>query len=74
MDRKCPFSAEGAAISAGGAAFSAGGAAFSAEGAAFSAGGADLKSLYLAIDASSGANSFESEKLRLSAFQFAIFC
>ena len=28
----------------------------------------DSKSLYLAIDASSGADSFETEKLRLSAF------
>ena len=34
----------------------------------------DSKSLYLAIDASSGANSFETEKLRLSAFQNAVFC
>ena len=28
---------------------------------------------YLAIDASSGANSFETEKLRVSAFQNDIF-
>ena len=34
----------------------------------------DSKSLYLAIDASSGANSFETGFLRFSAFQFAIFC
>ena len=33
----------------------------------------DSKWLYLAIDASSGANSFETEKLRLSAFQNAMF-
>ena len=31
------------------------------------------KSLQLAIDASSGANAFKTEKLRLSAFQNAIF-
>ena len=30
-------------------------------------------SLYLAMDASSGANSFETEKLRLSAFQNGVF-
>ena len=34
----------------------------------------DSKSLYLAIDASSGANSFEIGFLALSAFQFAIGC
>ena len=34
----------------------------------------DSKSLYLAIDASSGADSFEIEKLRLSAFQLGAFC
>ena len=36
--------------------------------------GVDSKSPYLAIDASSVANSFKTEKLRLSAFQNAIFC
>ena len=34
----------------------------------------DSKSLDLAIDASSGADSFKTEKLRLSAFQNDIFC
>ena len=34
----------------------------------------DSKSLYLEIDVSSGANSFETEKLRLSAFQNGVFC
>ena len=34
----------------------------------------DSKSLYLAIDASSAANSFEIEFLRLSAFQNGAFC
>ena len=34
----------------------------------------DSKSLYLAIDASSEADSFEIGFVRLSAFQFAIFC
>ena len=36
--------------------------------------GAGSKSPYLAIDVSSGANSFEIEKLRLSASQNGAFC
>ena len=36
--------------------------------------GDDLKRSYLEIEASSGASSFEIEKLRLSAFQNGAFC
>ena len=34
----------------------------------------DSKRPYLEIDVSSSANSFEIEKLRLSAFQYGAFC